>query len=484
MLDEDLGKVLGAVQAGSVERKVDLLTAFTYNVAKERFGTVPRKENKARPEKQENRRERKIKQLRKEIKTLRKQFKLASTEEKEGIKELTASLREQLIRIRRAERFKKKRKKQEAARAQFIKDPYRFTKSLLGEARSGTLTSSKEAVEQSVEEAFSDPTRDDALEGNHGLINIDPPTKSLSIECPSWREVQEVVKHARSSSAPGPSGIPYKVYKKCPKLLRRLWKLMRVIWSKGTIPTSWRRAEGCFVPKEQGSTQISQFRTISLLSVEGKIFFAVLAKRMSAYMTQNGYINTSIQKGGVEGFSGCLEHTGVLSQLIQEAKEKKGSLTVVWLDFANAYGSIPHNLIQVALDYYHIPYNIQSMITSYLRDIKLRFQSAKFMTKWQPVEKGIVTGCTISPILFIMGMNLIITAASTKSRGPKTAAGCQQPAIRAFMDDLTVITPTHVQARWVLAELDRMATWAKMVFKPKKSRSLVIQKGKTTESSS
>lgn len=32
------------------------------------------------------------------------------------------------------------------------------------------------------------------------------------------------------------------------------------------------------------------------------------------------------------------------------------------------------------------------------------------------------------------------------------------------MDDLTVITPTHVQARWVLAEMDRMATWAKMVF--------------------
>ncbi len=48
------------------------------------------------------------------------------------------------------------------------------------------------------------------------------------------------------------------------------------------------------------------------------------------------------------------------------------------------------------------------------------------------------------------------------------------------MYDLTVITPTHVQARWILTELDRMATWEKMVFKPKKSRSLVIQKGKTT----
>ncbi|GAA6111895.1 uncharacterized protein LOC122132692 [Tachysurus ichikawai] len=122
------------------------------------------------------------------------------------------------------------------------------------------------------------------------------------------------------------------------------------------------------------------------------------------------------------------------------------------------------------------PHNIQGMITNYLRDIKLRFQSTRFTAKWQPAEKGIVPGCTISPILFIMGMNLIISVVSTKSRGPKTATGCQHPVIRAFMDDLTVITPNHVQASWVLAELDSMATWAK----PKKSKSLVIQKGKKT----
>lgn len=46
--------------------------------------------------------------------------------------------------------------------------------------------------------------------------NIDPPTTSLNTEHPTWRDVQEVVKHARSSSAPGSSGIPYKVYKKMP----------------------------------------------------------------------------------------------------------------------------------------------------------------------------------------------------------------------------------------------------------------------------
>lgn len=130
-----------------------------------------------------------------------------------------------------------------------------------------------------MKETFSVPSRNEVLAENH----VDPPTTTLNTELPMRREVQDVVKHARSSSAPGPSGIPYKVYKKCPKLLRRLWKLICGIWSKGIVPTDWRRADGCFVPKEQNSAQISQFQTISLLSVEGKIFFSVLVKRMTAY---------------------------------------------------------------------------------------------------------------------------------------------------------------------------------------------------------
>lgn len=33
-------------------------------------------------------------------------------------------------------------------------------------------------------------------------------------------QVQALVKHARSGSAPGSSGIPYVVYKNCPRLVR------------------------------------------------------------------------------------------------------------------------------------------------------------------------------------------------------------------------------------------------------------------------
>ena len=54
------------------------------------------------------------------------------------------------------------------------------------------------------------------------------------------------------------------------------------------------------------------------------------------YTLANKYIDTSIQKGGVPGVSGCMEHTVILSQLIREAKAEKKGLVVVWLDTANA----------------------------------------------------------------------------------------------------------------------------------------------------
>ena len=254
-LDQDLDRVLEAALAGAAERKLDSMTAIVYTMAKERFGTEEKKGSSKAPGKRTNRRAREITQLRREIKTLNKQYKQASSKEKEGIKDLTTELRGQLCRLRRAERSLRLRKEKEVKRAQFIKDPYRFTKTLLGEARSGRLTSPKEAVEEFLKESHSDTLRGQALDVHPRIGRSETPEEELDTKEPTWREVHDIVQKARSSSAPGPSSIPYKVYKRCPMLLRRLWKLLRRIWTKGIIPTSWKRAEGCFVPKEMDSSE-------------------------------------------------------------------------------------------------------------------------------------------------------------------------------------------------------------------------------------
>ncbi|CAC5377986.1 unnamed protein product [Mytilus coruscus] len=175
-------------------------------------------------------------------------------------------------------------------------------------------------MEKHLSETHSDERQWEHLGNCNRIENVPEPEIPMNTKEPSWKEVSDVVKKARSASSPGPNGIPYKVYKKCPKILKHLWRLLKVVWRKGKIPSCWQKAEGCFIPKEEKSEDITQFRTISHLNVEGKIFFSIMARRMTSYMTDNNYVDTSVQKGGIPGFSGCIEHTSTISQLIQEAK--------------------------------------------------------------------------------------------------------------------------------------------------------------------
>ena len=49
-----------------------------------------------------------------------------------------------------------------------------------------------------------------------------------------------------------------------------------------------------FIPKEERSEKVDRFRIISLLSVESKNFFSVVAKRLTRYLLNNNYIDISV----------------------------------------------------------------------------------------------------------------------------------------------------------------------------------------------
>lgn len=147
------------------------------------------------------------------------------------------------------------------------------------------------------------------------------------------------------------------------------------MWRRGKVAHQWRYTEGAWILKEKESKNIDQFRIIFLLSVEGKIFFSIVARHLTDYLLRNAYIDTSVQKGGIPKVPGCTEHTGVVTQLIREAQENKGDLVVQWLDFTNAYGSTPHKLIEVALAWYHTPAKFTDLILDYYNGFSLRFSS-------------------------------------------------------------------------------------------------------------
>ena len=474
-LDQDLSALLRILYAPAVSR-AKTHPNIIYGMCKERFGVreqSQKKEVKSGP----SRRQRKCKQLREEITLLKNAYREAPQEEKDGIQELQGEKLKKLRTAKRAESLRQGRKKFSNNCKSFLSQPYQFARNILSPKPKGDLESSKEEVEKFLENAHSDPNRAETVEKTIKLMSYNAVEANFNDKVPSFNEFFKKLRKTRSKSAPGPNGVPYLLYKRCPRVAKQLWGYMRELWNKNTISDMWREAEGVFIPKENGAKSVEKFRTISLLNVEGKIFFSLKADRITDFLVMNKYINTSIQKGGIPNVSGCIEHTAILSQLIKEAKKEKKNLVVTWLDIANAYGSIPHSVIHAALEAAHVPPKTRDLIASYYRDVKIRFTTENFTTDWQKLEKGIITGCTLSVILFALSMSWLVESVRDETKGPLSSSGQRQANSRLFMDDITTTTETVPQTRCLLQKLSEKLNWAGLKARGDKCRALVIVKG-------
>ena len=90
----------------------------------------------------------------------------------------------------------------------------------------------------------------------------------------------------RNASAPGINGIPYKVYKRCSKISKFLFKIFQASFKRREIPIQWRSAQEIHIPKVSNPSEnkLSDFCPIALLNVEGKIFFSLLSKRLETHL--------------------------------------------------------------------------------------------------------------------------------------------------------------------------------------------------------
>ena len=209
------------------------MSAMIISIGAERFGIKERQPTRGLGE--PNRREVKISQLRQELRLLGRQFKQAREEEKAGLAELRSILRKKLTTLHQAEWHRRRGRERARKCAAFISNPFGFTKKILGQKRSGHLACTENEVNKYLSSTYRDSAREEDLGPCRTLITPPEPTLAFNTKEPTLKEVEEVVKAARTSSAPGPSGVPYVVYKRCSRLLKRLWTILKVIWRRGKL---------------------------------------------------------------------------------------------------------------------------------------------------------------------------------------------------------------------------------------------------------
>ena len=137
---------------------------------------------------------------------------------------------------------------------------------------------------------------------------------------PTKEDIVAYIKKRKNSSKGGHNQIQYVMLKKCPTLMNIYVNLIMEAWQTlivdnrvDQLPTHWTIAKLKLMPKTDDLTDPSQFRDINLSNIDGKIFFGILSKRAGTFMTDNAFINTSVQKGYIRGIPGVLEHTYMIT---------------------------------------------------------------------------------------------------------------------------------------------------------------------------
>ena len=118
---------------------------------------------------------------------------------------------------------------------------------------------------------------------------------------------KKIIKKKSNSSAPGVNGNGYVVYKAATKVRSILWKLLKVAWKNDLVAPSWQVAWLRLLQKSDDTSHPSKMRPISILNVEGRIFFTIVNKRLAGFLLANNYLETWIQKGFIQDIPGCIE---------------------------------------------------------------------------------------------------------------------------------------------------------------------------------
>ena len=209
-------------------------------------------------------------------------------------------------------------------------------------------------------------------------------------------ELAQIIRKSRSSSCPSPlDRLSYQIFKQCPSLHRALLDLFNRVLMDGEVLSSWKSAVVKLIPKgraQDDPSSLGNFHPIALTPAISKLLFGILRDRWLRHMRANNYLDPNIQKAFLSTVPGVTEHHAKLASVIKMAKQLKRSLSVAWLDIANAYGSVHHSLIQFCMAHHHAPPEFCQLLQSWYSRLSASVSTDDRLTPLFPLKLGVYQG--------------------------------------------------------------------------------------------
>uniref|UniRef100_A0A670JU36 Reverse transcriptase domain-containing protein n=1 Tax=Podarcis muralis TaxID=64176 RepID=A0A670JU36_PODMU len=265
-------------------------------------------------------------------------------------------------------------------------------------------------------------------------------------------EVIEAINRMKNGKAPGPDGLPSKYYKILGELLAPVLRdVINNILQGGKIPGSWKEAYITLVPKsETEKTDIKNFRPISLLNNDYKIFADIMASRLKRLLMkhihkdQAGFLPNRYQKDNVRHILNIIEYLDTRIDV---------PAALIFIDAEKAFDNVSWEFLLVCLEKAGIE-------GPYLKGIRAIYSEQQAMliinnnlTKPFKIEKGTRQGCPLSPLLFIMVLEVIANRIRDAGNVKGIRIGRKEFKLKAYADDLVLSLEEPVDSVCKLIEL-------------------------------
>jgi len=277
----------------------------------------------------------------------------------------------------------------------------------------------------------------------------------------TWDEVNRAILATNIRKAGGADGIPT-------KFITELWNidseciliLFNSIMDTGEYPETWNTALLQPIFKNKGDRNSpDNYRGISLLPAISKLFCKILNSRLSEWAEKHNKIS-KLQAGFRRGFA-TTDNIFVLDTLVRKAlSRKRGHLYCSFVDFEKAFDSINREALWQKLSKLGVSRKILNVLQSMYREVNFCVRCCDGNTTHIIKSTvGVRQGCPLSPLLFILFINDLVTRLEEADTSAPKIDSLKIPGL-LYADDLVLCSETVEGLQVSLNILERYSeTW-------------------------